>query len=86
MTHCYYLSHCPESMTHLLQEKVGRYTAAGWWKPTSTPQAAPMLYIPKKSGKLWTVVDCHKCNENTVKDVTPLPDQDRIHMDVAQAK
>ena len=84
--HCYYLSRCPESMTHLLQEKIKRYTAAGWWKPTSTPQAAPMLCIPKKSGKLRTVVDCRKRNENTVKDVTPLPDQDRIRMDVARAK
>src|SRR5258706_1877791 len=73
-------------MTHLLQEKIKQYTAAGWWTPTSTPQAAPMLCIPKKSGKLRTVVDCHKCNENTVKDVTPLPDQDRIRMDVARAK
>jgi hypothetical protein len=27
--HHYYLSRCPESMTHLLQEKIKRYTAAG---------------------------------------------------------
>jgi Reverse transcriptase (RNA-dependent DNA polymerase) len=33
-----------------------------------------------------TVVDGHQRNENTVKDVTPLPDQDIIHLDVARAK
>ena len=52
----------------------------------STPQASPMLCIPKKNGKLRTVVDCRQRNDNTVKDVTPFPDQDRIRMDVARAK
>jgi len=32
------------------------------------------------------VVDCQQCNDNTVKDITPFPDQDQIQMDVAQAK
>ena len=59
---------------------------AGWWEMKSTPQAAPMLCIPKKNGKLRTVVDCRQRNDNTVKDVTPFPDQDRIRMDVAKAK
>ena len=49
----------------------------------SIPQAAPMLCIPKKTGKLRMVIDCRKRNDNTVKDVTPFPDQDQIWMDVA---
>lgn len=49
-------------------------------------QAAPLLCIPKKTGQLRTVVDCRKRNENTVRDVTPFPDQDQIRMDVARAK
>ena len=52
----------------------------------SVPQAAPMLCILKKSRKLWTVIDCHKRNDNTVKDVTLFPDQDQIRMDIARAK
>ena len=52
----------------------------------SIPQAAPMLYTPKKSGKLWTVIDSHKGNNNMVKDVTPFLDQDQIRMDVARVK
>jgi hypothetical protein len=49
-------------------------------------QAAPLLCVPKKSGKLRTVVDARKRNDNTFKDVTPFPDQDQIRMDVARAK
>ena len=40
-----------------------------------------MLCILKKTGKLRTMIDCRKCNDNTVKDVTPFPDQDQIRMD-----
>jgi hypothetical protein len=49
-------------------------------------QAAPMLCIPKKDSMLCMVVDTRQRNENTVKDVTPLPDQEIIHEDVARAK
>ena len=49
-------------------------------------QAAPLLCIPKKDGKLRTVVDTQQRNDNTVKDVTPLPDQEVIREDVARAK
>ena len=52
----------------------------------STPQATPMLCIPKKNSKLRTVVDCRQRNDNTVKNITPFPDQDQIRMDVARAK
>ncbi|GBE87761.1 hypothetical protein SCP_1104380 [Sparassis crispa] len=45
-----------------------------------------MICIMKKSGKLRTVVDARKRNDNTVKDVTPFPDQDQIRMDVSHAK
>ena len=36
--------------------------------------------------KLRTVVDGQQRNDNTIKDVTPLPDQDVICLDVARAK
>jgi hypothetical protein len=49
-------------------------------------QASPLLCIPKKSGKLRTVVNARKRNDNTFKDMTPFPDQDQIRMDVARAK
>ena len=45
-------------MKPLLMEKIERYTNAGWWEMKNVHQAAPMLCILKKSGKLRTVIDC----------------------------
>jgi len=69
-----------------LMEKLRQYTDTGWWTAKVVPQAAPLLCIPKKLGKLWTVIDCRQHNKNTVKDVTPLSDQDQIRMDVVRVK
>ena len=82
----YHLPRCPDAMKLQLMEKLQQYVGAGWWILKAVPQAAPLLCIPKKSGKLRTVVDCRQRNDNTVKDVTPFPDQDQIRMDVARAK
>jgi hypothetical protein len=45
-----------------------------------------MLCVYKKNMALRTVVDGQQCNNNTIKDVMPLPDQDLIRLDVARAK
>ena len=44
-----------------------------------------MLCVLKKNGKLHTVFDLCMQNENTEKDVSPVPDQDTIRHDVARA-
>jgi hypothetical protein len=69
-----------------LIDKIQRYKNTGWWEETNVSQAAPMLCVPKKSGKLCTVIDSKKKNDNTEKDVTPFPDQEEIRMDVAHRK
>jgi Reverse transcriptase (RNA-dependent DNA polymerase) len=79
----YCLPKCPEHYHAEPSEKVLRYTTAGWWIPTTARQAVPMLCIPKKNGKLRMVFDLREQNDNTVKDVTPFPDQDNIRHDVA---
>ncbi|KIK49944.1 hypothetical protein GYMLUDRAFT_119642, partial [Collybiopsis luxurians FD-317 M1] len=43
----YYLPRCPDSLCSQLDEKIAKYVRAGWWKPMSVQQAAPMLCIPK---------------------------------------
>jgi hypothetical protein len=78
-------SKCPDLLHPLLMEKIDHYLAAGWWEEKNVPQASPLLCIPKKDGRLHMVVDCRKRNLNTVKDLTPFPDQDMIQNDVAQA-
>ena len=82
----YHLPRCADAVKPTLMEKIQRYTNAKWWISASVPQAAPLLCIAKKDGGLRTVVDCRKRNDNTVKDVTPFPDQDQILQDVARAK
>jgi hypothetical protein len=83
MWYKYITPHCPNSLHEELHAKINRYVGAGWWEPRSVKQAAPLLCIPKKDGKLRTVVDAWQRNDNTVKDVTPLPDQEVIREDVA---
>ena len=79
----YHMPRCPEALQEELWQKITRYTTTRWWEMKAVYQAAPLLCVPKKSGKLRTVVDTHKRNDNTFKDVTPFPDQDQIRMDVA---
>ena len=77
---------CPVALRPQFHEKLNRYVRAGWWKDHPAPQAAPLICLPKKDGRLRTVIDARQRNENTVKDITPLPDQDIIREDVARAK
>ena len=79
----YHTPRCPLSLREDLYEKINRYIDSGWWEPKSVSQAAPLLCIPKRDGRLWTAVDACQRNDNTVKDITPLPDQEVIWEDVA---
>ena len=79
----YHLPKCPDSMRKPLTEKIDTYCKAGWWRPARAEQAAPMLIVPKKNDVLHTVINAQKRNANTVKDVTPFPDQDMIRLNVA---
>jgi hypothetical protein len=82
----YYYPQYAEALKVELIKKINRYTKAGWWVEANFDQAAPMLCIPKKTGKLRTAIDCRKCNANTIHDITPLPDQDQIRTDLACGK
>jgi len=79
----YYLPHCPHSLREEFHKKINWYMDTGWWEPRSVSQATLMLCIQKKDGHLQTVINVHQQNNNTVKDVTPLPDQEIIREDIA---
>ncbi|KAL0562552.1 hypothetical protein V5O48_019534, partial [Marasmius crinis-equi] len=53
----YYLPRCPDYLKNQLNEKLDQFTCAEWWIESAVEQAAPMLCIPKKNGKLRTIVD-----------------------------
>ena len=82
----YRLSRCPEAVREELLAKIKKYTESLWWQMTTTTQAAPLLCVMKKNSKLHTVVDACQRNNNTIKVMMPLPDQDAIWMDIAQAQ
>ena len=74
----YHLLQCPESLKTQLINKIQTYKNAGWWEETNVSQAAPMLCVFKKDGvKLCTVINGHKCNDNTEKDMTPRANMSR---------
>ncbi|KAL1939365.1 hypothetical protein VTO73DRAFT_9921 [Trametes versicolor] len=85
--HRYHYHHprCPDALRSELKTKMDRYLDAGWWEMKPANQAAPLLCVLKKSGKIRTVIDARQRNDNTFKDVTPFPDQDNIRQDVARA-
>jgi Reverse transcriptase (RNA-dependent DNA polymerase)/RNase H-like domain found in reverse transcriptase len=83
----YHLPKCPETLKTQLIDKFQTYKDAGWWEERNVSQAAPMLCVFKKgSTKLRTIIDGRKQNKSTEKDVTPFPDQEQIHHDVARGK
>jgi hypothetical protein len=76
----------PGSIKPQLLDKIQKYTKAQWWVEGTT-DAQPMLCLFKKDKQtLQTVIDLQKRNENTVKDLTPFPDQDEIRESVVQVK
>jgi hypothetical protein len=82
--HCWHAK-CPDVLHPELMDKLTHYVKMGWWEEHNVPQASPLLCVLKKSGHLQTIIDCQEWNLNTVKDLTPFPDQDLIRHDIACA-
>lgn len=80
---------CSEAMYPLLQQKIDSYVMQGLWKKVAVNSAPPLLAIPKPKAdglKLRAVVDKRSINDNTIKDLTPFPDQNIIRRDFARAQ
>jgi FtsZ-binding cell division protein ZapB len=82
----YHLPRCPASVQEEFQAKLNRYINTEWWVPATGLQAAPLMCVPKKDGQLRTIIGARQRNDNMVKNLTPLPDQDIICEDVARTK
>lgn len=57
----------------VLREYLHDAEAKGWIRPSTSPAGAPILFVPKKGGKLRLCVDYRALNRLTRKDRTPLP-------------
>ena len=60
-----------------LKEQLDFLLERGYIRPSNSPYGAPVLFAPKKDGKLRLCLDFRGLNNQTVKDKYPLPrDQD----------
>src|SRR5438046_2884552 len=56
-----------------LHEYLKEALVKGWIRESQSPAGAPILFVPKKSGKLHLCVDYHGLNAITIKNRYPLP-------------
>ena len=60
----------------LEKAEIDKQLAAGVIEPAMSEWAAPVLFVPKKDGKLRFCIDYRRLNSMTVKDTYPLPRMD----------
>lgn len=60
----------------LERAEVNKQLAAGVIEPAQSEWAAPVLFTPKKDGKIRFCIDYRKLNELAIKDSYPLPRMD----------
>ena len=70
----------------LEQFEVTKQLKAGVIEPAQSEWAAPVLFAPKKDGRLRFCIDYRKLNEMTVKDSYPLPRMDECIDSLGEAK
>jgi RNase H-like domain found in reverse transcriptase/Reverse transcriptase (RNA-dependent DNA polymerase)/Integrase zinc binding domain/Chromo (CHRromatin Organisation MOdifier) domain/Retroviral aspartyl protease len=61
-----------------LKTQIADLLAKGWIEPSSSPYGAPVLFVPKKDGRLRMCVDYRALNKLTIKNRYALPRIDDI--------
>ncbi|KAJ9530553.1 hypothetical protein QJQ45_012513 [Haematococcus lacustris] len=56
-----------------LRRQITDLLAKGLIEPSSSPFAAPVLFVQKKSGELRMCIDYRQLNKITIRDQYPLP-------------
>ncbi|GBG82452.1 hypothetical protein CBR_g34829 [Chara braunii] len=56
-----------------LRRQLKELTEKGWIRPSTSPNGAPVLFVPKKGGPLRMCIDYRGLNAITVKNAKPLP-------------
>jgi hypothetical protein len=61
-----------------VRKQVEHLLAQGWLRPSLSSWAAPILFVPKKDGKLRMCIDYRGLNKQTHKQAYPLPRIDEL--------
>lgn len=71
-----------EKELEVLREYIQENLKKGFIRPSESPAGFPILFVPKKDGKLRPCIDYRKLNDITIKNRYPLPNiselQDRL--------
>jgi len=74
---------CSEKELEALREYLRENLEKGFIRPSTSPAGYPILFVPKKNGKLRLCVDYRQLNSITIKNRYPLPRidelMDRVH-------
>jgi transposase InsO family protein/murein DD-endopeptidase MepM/ murein hydrolase activator NlpD len=62
-----------ETQLKALREYLDENLAKGYIRPSTSPAGYPILFVPKKNGKLRLCVDYRQLNDITIKNRYPLP-------------
>ena len=57
----------------ILKDWINKNLNAGLIRPSKSPAAAPIFFVPKKDGSLRPCIDYRLLNENSIRDNHPLP-------------
>ena len=74
-----------EKELQVLKEYLEDNLAKGFIRPSTSSAAYPILFVPKKNGKLRLCVDYRKLNDITIKNRYPLPNANELRDRIAKA-
>ncbi|KAJ9516227.1 hypothetical protein QJQ45_001146 [Haematococcus lacustris] len=69
-----------------LKQQIQDLLAKGMIEPSSSPYAAPVLFVQKKSGELRMCIDYRQLNKITLRDQYPLPRIDDLFDKLSSCK
>src|SRR5947209_1928270 len=75
-----------EPQREVLREYLDRMIREGKIQSSKSPAGAPILFVPKKNGKLRMCIDYRGLNNVTIKNRYPLPLMDTLREQVSKAK
>jgi hypothetical protein len=72
-THMQQVYRCSKNELEQLRKYIDEMIEAGWIRHSTSPHAAPVVFVKKPDGSMRVCVDYRKINANTIPDATIMP-------------